>query len=95
MPMYNLLEYSDNYIDSPRSLWQFKRDKQNMTNAGNPDNVTTDDSSSFKYKSDLLKGLISRNVAANSNLNIAGAHRLFINAKKAVPLKYLSKFLGH
>ena len=26
MPMYNLIEYSDNYFDTSRSLWQFKRD---------------------------------------------------------------------
>ena len=26
MPMYNLIEYSDNYFDISRSLWQFKRD---------------------------------------------------------------------
>ena len=25
MPMYNLLEYSDNYADSSGSLWQFKK----------------------------------------------------------------------
>ena len=25
MSMYNLLEYSDNYVDSSGSLWQFKR----------------------------------------------------------------------
>ena len=41
--MYNLLECSDNYTDSSGSLYQFKRDEQNMTNAGNPANVTTDD----------------------------------------------------
>ena len=92
MSMYNLLEYSDNYTDSPGSLRQFERDKQSMANAGNSDNATTDDSSSFKYKSDFLKGLISRDVAANANPNIAGAHRLFINANKAVTLKYLSQF---
>ena len=28
MPMYNLLEYSDNYADSSGSLWQFKRDEK-------------------------------------------------------------------
>ena len=28
MPMYNLLEYSDNYADSSGSLWQFKKDKK-------------------------------------------------------------------
>ena len=30
MPMYNLLEYSDNYEDSSGSLYQFKRDEQNV-----------------------------------------------------------------
>ena len=25
MPMYNLIEYSDNYSDTSGSLWQFKR----------------------------------------------------------------------
>ena len=48
MCMYNLIEYSENYSDTSESLWQFKRHKQNMNN-GNPANVTTDDSSFFKY----------------------------------------------
>ena len=26
MPMYNLIEYSDNYSDTSGSLWQFKRE---------------------------------------------------------------------
>ena len=63
-----------------------------MTNAGNPDNVNTNDSSSFKYKSNLLKGLTTRDIAANVNPDIANAHRLFTNAKIVVPLKYLSNF---
>ena len=50
MPMYNLIEYSDNYSDTSGSLWKFKRGKQNMNNR-NPANVITDDSSSFRYKS--------------------------------------------
>ena len=59
MSMYNLLEYSDNYAGSSGRLWQFKREEQNITNAGgNPNNVTTTDSPSFKYKSSLLKDLI-------------------------------------
>ena len=41
--MYNLLEYSDNFAESSGSLWQYKRDEQNMTNAGNLDNVNTND----------------------------------------------------
>ena len=40
MPKCNLIEYSDNYSDTSGSLWQFKRDEQNMNN-GNPVNVTT------------------------------------------------------
>ena len=63
-----------------------------MTNAGNPDNVVAANSSSFKYKSNLLEGLNFRDLAANANLDIANAHRLFTNAKIVVLLKYLSNF---
>ena len=27
LPMYNLIEYSDNYSDNSGSLWNFKRDE--------------------------------------------------------------------
>ena len=27
MPMYNLIEYCDNYSDTSGSLWHFKRDE--------------------------------------------------------------------
>ena len=27
MPMYNLIEYTDNYSDTSGSLWDFKRDE--------------------------------------------------------------------
>ena len=53
MPMYNLIQYSDNYSDITGNLWHFKRDEQNMTN-GSPGNVTTADSTSFKYKSSFI-----------------------------------------
>ena len=29
MPMYNMLEYSDNYFMSARRLWNYHRDKMN------------------------------------------------------------------
>ena len=79
MPMYNLIEYSDNYSDTSGSLWQFKRDEQNMNN-GNPANVTTANSSSFKYKSSFFKPLR------------AADNGVFKDVKIAVPLKYLSNF---
>ena len=34
MPMYNLIEYTDNYSDTSGSLWQFKRDEQPINNTG-------------------------------------------------------------
>ena len=89
MLMYNLLEYSNNYADSSGSLYQFKRDEQIMTNAGNPDNVTTVGSSSFKCKSSILGNLAA--IAANTNTVIV-SHALISNAKIVVPLKYLSNF---
>ena len=55
MPMYNLIEYSDNYSYTSGSLWQFKRDESDTDNAGNPADVTTDDSTSFKFKSVFLQ----------------------------------------
>ena len=30
MPLYNLIEYFDSYADSSASLYQFKRDEQNI-----------------------------------------------------------------
>ena len=91
MPIYNLLEYGDNYVDSSGSLWQFKRDEQNM-NGANLADVTIAGSLSFKCKPNFLKDLNSKNVAANANPNIVDAHRLFTNVKIAVPLKYLCNF---
>ena len=29
MPLYNLLEYSDNYAETSGSLWQYYRDEPN------------------------------------------------------------------
>ena len=50
MPMYNLIEFSDNYSDTSGSLWQFKRDEI-INNA----NITNDNNApSFKYKANLI-----------------------------------------
>ena len=80
MPMYNLIEYSDNYSDTSGRLWQFKRDESPVTNAGNLDNVSTNNSISFKYKSRFLKTLEDVD------------NEVFKNIKIAVLLKYLSNF---
>ena len=46
VPMYNLIEYSDNYSDTSGSLWSFERD-----DVDNNANVTNDNNAPpFKYK---------------------------------------------
>ena len=52
MPMYNLIEYSDNYSDTSGSLWQFKRDEiEEDVDLTLDANHIPNNSSSFKYKS--------------------------------------------
>ena len=79
-PMYNLIEYSDNYSDNSERLWQFKRDVSPVTAAGSPGNVSTTNSTSFKCKSSFFIPLI------------AADYGVFRNVKIAVPLKDLSNF---
>ena len=57
MPMYNLLEYSDNCQDSTGSLYQFKRDEPPDDNADVANNT-----SSLVYKSKLISGTDNNNV---------------------------------
>ena len=45
MPMYNLIEYSDNYAETTGSLWQYNRDGD-----GDGNNIGIEDSKSFKSK---------------------------------------------
>ena len=82
MPMYNLIEYSDNYQDSSATLYQYKRDEPPEGDA--VAELTADNSDSFKYKIKLLGNVTE--VAGNA----AGVRRL--NVKVVVPLKYLSNF---
>ena len=84
MPMYNLIEYRDNYSKTSGSLWQYCRDIPAVNNNGdildfNGANAT--DSFNFKTK-------ITCQTAANNNGNIAGR----VDVEIMVPLKYLSNF---
>ena len=78
MPMYNLIEYSDNYQDSSATLYQYKRDESPEANA--IADLTANTSSYFKYKVNLL-----------GNPVVAGAIAR-LNVKIVVPSKYLSNF---
>ena len=55
MPMYSLIEYSDNCSDTPGNLWQFKRDEiEEDFDLTLDANRIRNNSSSFKYKSSFI-----------------------------------------
>ena len=80
MPMYNLIEYSDNYSKTSGSLWQYCKDILVINNNGdivdfNGANATTN---SFNFKS-------KRTGQTNNN-------GIIDDVEIMVPLKYLSNF---
>ena len=80
MSIYNLIQYSDNYLDTLArgSLWQFKRDEVPDNNA----NLTVDNSQSFKHQGALV-----------GETKDADSWNSFVkNTKIVAPLKYLSNF---
>ena len=77
MPMFNLIEYSDNYQDSSATLYQYKRNEPPEANAIL--DLTADISSSFKYKIKLLGNPVLDGAIAKRNV-------------KVLSLKYLSNF---
>ena len=76
MPMYNLIEYSDNYQDSSATLYQYKRDEPPQDNA--IADLTVNNSCSFKV-SLLGNPVLDGNITKRS-------------VTVVVPLKYLSNF---
>ena len=82
MPMYNLIEYSDNYQDSSATLYQYKRDELPEDDA--VADLAADNSDSLRYKIKLLGNVTE--VAGDA----AGVRRL--DVKVVVPLKSLSNF---
>ena len=78
VPMYNLMEYSDNYSKTSGSLWQYCKEIPAINNEGaiiNFDGTNATDSFSFKTK-----------ITGQTNNNG------IINIEIMVPLKYLSNF---
>ena len=78
MPLYNLIEYSDNYQDSSATLYQYKRDEPPEDDA--VADLTANNSSSFKYKVSLLDSPVLDGAVAKKSVKVV------------VPLKYLSNF---
>ena len=79
MPMYNLIEYSDNYSKTSGSLWQYCKKISAINNNGSiVDFEGTNETDSFKFKTKIT-----------SQTNNDG----IINyVEIMVPLKYLSNF---
>ena len=81
MPMYNLIEYSDNYSKMSGSLWQYCKDISAVNNSNddaivNFNEANTTDSFDFKSK-------ITGHTDDDGEIN---------NVEIMVPLKYLSNF---
>ena len=85
MPMYNLIEYSDNYSKMSGSLWQYCKEIPAVNHEGNIvdfNGANATDSFNFKTK------ITGQTAANNNNGNIAGR----VDVEIMVPLKYLSNF---
>ena len=83
MPMYNLIEYDDNYSKTSGSLWQYCKDKPAVNGDGaivDFNGVNATDSFNFKTKT------TGQTAANNNNGNIAGR----VDVEIMVPLKCLS-----
>ena len=85
MPMYNLIEYSDNYSKTSGSLRQICKEILTVNNQGNIVIFDrTNGTDLFNFKSNIIG-----NTAANNNDgNIVGR----VDVEIMVPLKYLSNF---
>ena len=85
-PMYNLIEYSDNYSKTSASLWQHCKDipvvNDNNNAIANFNGTNETDSFNFKTK------ITGKTAANNNDGNIAGR----VHVEIMVPLKYLSNF---
>ena len=77
MPMYNLIEYCDNYSKILGSLWQYCNDIPVVNNSGNiVENIA-------KFIPLILKQKVTGQTGDNGRI---------YNVEIMVPLKYLSNF---
>ena len=83
MPMYNLLEYSDNHSTTLESLWNYYRDEINDDEKEIDNNNTLNNNKAITSKSFEYKRKTIGSTSDNENR---------LNAKIVFPLKYLSNF---
>ena len=85
MSLYNLIEYSDNYSKTSRSLWQYCKEIPAVNNAGNIvdfNGANATDSFNFKTK------ITGQTAVDNNNGNVAGR----VDVEIMVSSEYLSNF---
>ena len=70
MPMYNLIEYSDNYFKTSRSLWHYCRHKPFLNADGTIGDFPTDNNNSalFKLKKKKIAGRTGNDGTKNVKL---------------------------
>ena len=73
MPMYILIEYSDNYSKKSGNLWQYYRNEPSLTVANNIEDLTGADhnNKSFKFKQKITRQ------TGNNNTKDFGTKKLF------------------
>ena len=79
MPMYNLIEYSDNYSKTSGSLWQYYRHEPFLDNNGATADFPVDNNSSGSFKFETKVAEKTENDGTK-------------NIKIMLPLKYLINF---
>ena len=77
--MYNLLEYSKNYIKTTGGLWNYYKDEPNSDTVDNEIKYSIINSTSFDYKANFIGSVTHNNLTKN-------------DIKIAVLSKYLSNF---
>ena len=98
IPMYNLIEYSDNYSDTSGSLWNFKNDEI-INNA----DVTNDNNSlSFTYKASIIGNIENNGIKNGVKIGLPLKHLSnfwrslkmpLINCKIELSLNWVEKWL--
>ena len=73
MPMYNMIEYNDNYLGKSGSLLQFRRNEVPTNNA----NLTIDNFQPFKY----IAALVGKTANQNNGNSFVKETKIFIPLK--------------
>ena len=80
MPMYNLIEYSDNYQDSSATLYQYKRDEP-------PEDNAFDD---LNYKVSLLDNPVVANNIARINVKVVVSLKYLSNFFRSLQMPLIN-----